>query len=694
MKSELKTVSPKALGLKLARVLCCAVTSIACGAMAQSTSPAWATYGGDAGGQRYSSASQINTQNVRSLRIVWQLHTHALDSGRVGSRSAMFESTPILFEGTLYLSTPFDEIIAIDPATGSERWRFEPKLKDLHEGDLITSRGVAVWAKDGAVGACSKRIFIGTNDAHLISVDASSGVACKAFGNDGVVDLTDGLQGHDREFHVTSAPTVVDNVVVVGSSIPDNQLADQAKGTLRAYDVESGKLLWKWEPLPWQERSAQRTGAANAWSTIAADLETGLIFVPTGSASPDYFGGMRPGDDRDADSVVAIDAHTGKKVWAFQVVHHDLWDYDVASEPLLFTWHENTPAVAVTTKMGMVFVLDRRTGKPLYPIEERAVPQSDVPGEVSSPTQPFSSLPSLSPLTFPDKRIPSSAGISEFCLAQIASLRYEGVYTPPSLKGSLVFPGSIGGVNWGSAAYDPTSGNLYANVNRVPYSAQLLPPIKPPSIFMGLLRTIYILRFPVLVLITIALLFLACAWRRMQNRWGILAICIAAFISALSWNSWSDLARKPSLDAITGAFGEDHSPQAGAPYSLYRHPIVDHNGLPCMPGMYGTVSALNLQTGRMTWEQPHGAGRGAPSLGGLIVTAGGLVFSAGTKEPILRAYDSSTGEVLWTGTLPRSAQSTPMTYVVNGKQYVVIAAGGHGLWGTQTGDTLVAFALD
>jgi quinoprotein glucose dehydrogenase len=406
---------------------------------------------------------------------------------------------------------------------------------------------------------------------------------------------------------------------------------------------------------------------------------------------------LRPGDDRDADSVVAIDAKSGKKAWAFQVVHHDLWDYDVASEPLLFAWHGNTPAVAITTKMGMVFVLDRRTGRPLYPIEERAVPQSDVPGEHSSPTQPFSSLPSLTPLTFPmEQGFAGSPEQSKSCLAQIERLRYQGVYTPPSLSGTLVFPGSIGGVNWGSAAYDPKSGILYANVNRVPYSAQLLPQLKPQSSLSKLIHTVYILRFAVLVLITVTLLFLSFVWRRMQNRWGLAVICTMVVLSALTWHSWTDLAHRPSID-ISGAFGEDHSPQSGAPYSLYRHPILDSNGLPCMPGLFGTVAALNLQTGRIAWEQPHGSihsGRGAPSLGGVIVTGGGLVFSAGTRESSLRAYDSSTGQELWTGSLPRPAQSTPMTYVVKGKQYVVIAAGGHGLWGTQTGDSLVAFALN
>ena len=245
---------------------------------------------------------------------------------------------------------------------------------------------------------------------------------------------------------------------------------------MRAYDAKTGRQVWTWDPIPWGAKQAVPTGAGNSWSTIAADPELGMIYVPTGSASPDYYGGMRPGDGRDADSVVAIEAATGKKVWAFQVVHHNLWDYDVPSEPLLFTWHGDVPAVAVTTKMGMVFVLDRRTGVPLFPVEERPVPKSDVEGEIASATQPFSSLPSLSPLTMPTGGTSGRDKEDEdFCKTQMAALRYDGMYTPPSLKGSLVFPGAVGGVNWGSAAYDPGRGILYANTNLLPYFVQLVP---------------------------------------------------------------------------------------------------------------------------------------------------------------------------------------------------------------------------
>ena len=666
----------------------------------------WPTYGGDAGGQRYSTAKQIDRNNVDTLRPAWTYHTHALDSHRTGSLSAAFEATPVLFHGLLYLTTPFDEIIALDPATGIERWRYQPAMEPLQEGNLTTSRGVATWDGRGA-GECAARIFVGTGDAQLIAVDAATGRPCEAFGDSGRVHLRAGLAPEDREFQVTSAPTVLGDVVVVGSSISDNRAVNMAKGTVRAYDVKTGRQVWIWEPLPAEAAnhsatSQPRTGAANAWSTIAADPQLGLIYVPTGSASPDYYGGMRPGDGRDADSIVALEAATGRKVWAFQVVHHDLWDYDVPSEPLLFTWHGNVPAVAVTTKMGMVFVLDRRTGTPLFPVEERPVPTSDVDGEAASPTQPFSTLPPLSPLTMPTygpnlDRDPADA---EFCRQQMAGLRHDGIYTPPSLQGSLVFPGALGGVNWGSAAYDPESGVLYANTNRLPYFVQLLP--RNPSVpakariahWMG--RTRALLLFSILALAGLAL-----AIKGRNPGWVLMGVSALALCLGVMQRRAEALRAKLETTpeyAMRGAFGEDHSPQLGAPYTLFRHPIVDHRGRPCTPGLWGTVEALNLQTGTIVWEQAHGTqvpGKqtGSPSLGGVIVTAGGLVFSAGTREPILRAYDAATGDELWKGDLPVPAQATPMTYEVGKRQYVVIAAGGSGLWGTKTGDTVVAFAL-
>jgi quinoprotein glucose dehydrogenase len=462
---------------------------------------------------------------------------------------------------------------------------------------------------------------------------------------------------------------VLGNVVVVGSSIPDNTRVDMAKGTVRAFDARTGQQLWTWDPIPWGAQQKVQTGAGNVWSTIAADPSLGLLYLPTGSASPDYYGGMRPGDGRDADSIVALEAKTGRKVWAFQLVHHDLWDYDVPSEPLLFTWHGNVPAVAVTTKMGMVFVFDRRTGTPLFPVEERPVPKSDVQGEVASATQPFSSLPPLSPLTMPTAgpNLERDKEDADFCREQMAGLRYDGIYTPPSLKGSLVFPGAIGGVNWGSAAYDPGSGILYANTNRLSYFVQLIErkPSFPERIGQLLAGD------KAFVVLNVVFVVGAVLWLRRHRSWGsgrvaglVMMVGLAGLVCGL-WQRHAQMVQQKLENtveyAMRSSFGEDHSPQYGAPYKLYRHPIVDPHGLPCTPGLWGTVEALNLQTGKILWEQAHGTqvpGKhsGSLSLGGVIVTAGGLVFSAGTKEPLLRAYDASTGAELWKGDLPVPAQ--------------------------------------
>ncbi len=616
-------------------------------AVAQHTDAGWPTYGGDAGGQRYSPAEQINRGNVAQLHPVWTYHTHALDSVRPGSYSSSFETTPVLFHGLLYLTTPFDEIIALNPVNGNLRWRYQPPLAELAEADLTTSRGVATW-DGGGRSACASRIFVGTNDGQLVAVDAADGKPCESFGEHGRIDLKAGLTDpFARAFHITSAPTVLGDVVVVESSIPDNQAVAVARGTVRAYNVRTGQPVWTWEPIPWATAENVPAGAGNVWSTIAADPALGLLYLPTGSASPDYYGGMRPGENRDADSVVALDAKTGKKAWAFQVVHHNLWDYDVASEPLLFTWHNSVPAIAVTTKMGMVFVLDRRTGAPLFPVEERPVPQSDVKGELASATQPFSSLPPLSPLTMPTDGVAPDRDQTDqdLCRKEMRGLRYDGMYTPPSLKGSLVFPGAIGGVNWGSAAYDPSSGILYANTNHLPYFTQLLAPRGLTERIIGHIDRMfsqerYIALFAVVLVLGLVFGF---GVRRSWNPGWAAGLVIVASAACLVFSIVQRQARLEAEEMVrryapktaedirqrmlSGAFGDDHSPQTGAPYSLFRHPIVDNRGLSCAPEPWGTVAALNLQTGKMEWQQAHGtqiAGRqtGSLSLGGLMVTAG------------------------------------------------------------------------
>src|SRR6185312_10546190 len=325
---------------------------------------------------------------------------------------------------------------------------------------------------------CSQRVLFGTLDARLIALDAATGHPCADFGQAGTVQLTQGLDVRDPgSYQVTSAPTVIGDRVIVGSSIGDNRAAALERGVVRAYDVRTGKLEWGWDPIPWTPGMGRQTGAANAWSTISADPAHGLVYVPTGSASPDYFGGERPGNDADANSVVALNAATGKKVWGFQLTHHDLWDYDVAAEPLLFAWKDGAPAIAVTNKSGNVFVLNRLTGKPLVAVTERKVPQTDVPGEHTSPTQPFSALPPLAPQTAPSPTNVFALNDADraACLAMVKGTRSQGIYTPPSLQGSLAEPANLGGVNWGSAAYDPVRHLFIADVNNLVAIARLIP---------------------------------------------------------------------------------------------------------------------------------------------------------------------------------------------------------------------------
>ncbi len=374
---------------------------VAAGAAKQESD--WPAYGRDAGGSRYSPLGQINRGNVGQLKMAWTYRTGAIDVKAASAKNAAFEATPILVDGALYLTTPYNRVIALDPATGAERWTYDPQVKLDQRYSEMTSRGVSAWPAPNDKRKIARRIFAGTLDARLIALDAATGKPCADFGENGQVDLTNGVRLVERgNYQVTSPPAVIGDSIVVGSAIGDNRGVELERGVVRAYDARTGKLQWSWDPIPknandparktWAGESANRTGAANAWSIISADSELGLVFIPTSSPSPDFYGGERKGDNRYANSIVALRAATGEVVWSFQVVHHDIWDYDVASQPMLINLKRNgrdVPVVAVGTKMGMIFVLDRRNGKPIFPVEERPVPQSTVPGEQTSATQPF-----------------------------------------------------------------------------------------------------------------------------------------------------------------------------------------------------------------------------------------------------------------------------------------------------------------
>jgi quinoprotein glucose dehydrogenase len=621
----------------------------------------WPAYGRDAGGARYSPLSQINRGNVGRLKPAWTYRTGTEEVKAASSNNAAFEATPILVDGLLYLTTPYNRVIALDPSTGRERWTYDPQVPLDRRYSELTSRGVSTWpaANDRSAGKikAARRIFVATIDARLIALDALTGKPVSGFGENGQVDLSRDVRVVDRgDYQVTSPPAVIGGMVVVGSSIGDNRGSELESGVVRAYDALTGKLRWSWDPIPkderdparktWAGESAAKTGAANAWSIISADIDRDLIFVPTGSPSPDFYGGERKGDNRYANSVVALKASTGKVVWHFQVVHHDLWDYDVASQPMLINLKRNgreIPAVAVGTKMGLIFVLDRRNGKPVFPVEERAVPQTTVPGEQTSLTQPFPKLPR--PLV-PHQLKPEDVwGLNDkdrdWCRDRAASLRNEGIYTPPSLEGTLAIPGNGGGMNWSGMSFDPARNLLFTNTNHLPFMIKLIPR-----------------------------------------------------------DEFNDMRETGALNRFKGEFGR----QTGTPYAMYRERLFAPSGVPCFAPPWGKLTALDLTTGEIRWETPFGevpqlalsgkaAEFGSFNIGGSMVTAGGLVFIAAAMDEKLRAFDVETGKMLWEGHLPASAQAAPMTYAVSGKQFVVICAGGHGKIGTKRGDYVVAFEL-
>jgi len=619
------------------------VVALSPGRAAAQTAPdaGWPTYGNDAGGTRYSTAKQIDRSNVGQLQVAWTYRTGALPYDEDLDKKAAFEATPILVDGTLYLSTPYDHVIALNATTGAKLWEFDPKLEHPYGFSEVTSRGVSAWRDPAALKAgkvCELRIFIGTLDARLIALDGKTGKPCAHFGIAGEVDLTANVKMRDPgDYQVTSAPAIYKDLVITGSSEGDNRAVTLERGIVRAFDARTGQLRWTWDPIaPWAYQTEPRTGAGNAWSTLSVDAERGLVFIPTGSASPDYYGGFRKGDNKWANSVVALKAATGEFVWGFQVVHHDLWDYDVASQPTLFTWKDGTPAIAVTTKMGRVFVLNRLTGKPLLPVEERPVPKSDIPGEESWPTQPESTMSLV-----PEKLSPEDAWGKDdkeraWCAEQIKAAKYGEIFTPPSVQGTLVFPSNVGGVNWGSAAYDPQRHLLFMDTNRLPIFVKLIP---------------------------------------------------RAELEAARKNA-------TDMDRLHGEFAR----QTGAPHAMFRTPLLAPSGLPCNRPPWGTVAAVDLFEGKKVWDVPLGTfipgmNTGTITLGGPMVTAGGIVFTAATMDNYLRAFDTETGQELWKYELPAGGQATPMTYVLGGKQYLVISAGGHGKLGTKQGDFVLAFSL-
>ncbi len=616
--------------------------------------------------ERYVPAAQITRDNVARLEPAWTYHTGETEPAFATRKPTAFETTPVVVDDTLYLNTPLGRVIALDAATGRERWVFDPwNVRDVTYGDFA-SRGVAVWLDTSAAAdaPCRRRIFETTAQSQLFALDARAGRPCRDFAGGGPVNLKLGLRippFEPQAYSMTSPPIVVNGVVITGSSISDNTLPRPASGEVRGYDARTGRLKWTWDPIPqspddpayseWRGALGPRTGGANAWSGLAADADRDLVFIPTGSPAPDYYGVLRLGNNRYANSIVALKASTGQVVWSFQTVHHDLWDYDNASPPALTTITRNgarLPVVVQANKNGMLFVLDRETGRPVFPVEERAVPPSRIPGEEASPTQPFTTaIAPLSPHRFSADDV---WGISDAdraaCRTAVASLRNEGIYTPPDVRGTLVMPSNIGGAHWGGVAIDPVRELALIPVNRIAAMVQLIP------------------------------------------REG--------------FNLQDARAKEDRL-------GDDYeyNMMRDTPYVMRRRMLLAPSKLPCTPPPFGTLVAIDLKSGARKWEVPLGSLAalvgsdqgppippewGSPNLGGAIVTGGGLAFIGASLDRRLHAYDTESGREMWHAQLPASAKATPASYQLpSGAQFVVVAVGGGGAWGA--GDQVIAFRL-
>jgi quinoprotein glucose dehydrogenase len=620
----------------------------------------WPHWGGDRGASHFSPLDQITPANVTALEVAWTHHSGDYYDGSGDSKYTSLQATPLVVNGTLYYCTPFMRVFALDPETGEERWVYDPVLRGRHgEGPYpLTCRGVSYWedaeAERGDV--CARRIFYGTADSELIALDADTGKPCADFGEKGRVALREGIgEAPAWEYSPTSPPQVIRDRVVVGAMIADNVRVDAPAGVVRGFDARSGELLWAWDPIPpdWSRADASGSGrrftpgTPNIWSVITGDAERGLVYVPTGNPSPDLYGGLREGIDYYGSSTVALDAETGEVVWHYQYVHHDVWDYDTPSPPTLFQIPgvgEGRAGLAQTTKMGHLFLLDRASGEPLYPVEERPVPQGTVPGEKLSPTQPFPTHPG--PLHGLDLEPEDAFGFTpidrHFCRRLIESKRWEGIFTPQTLEGSIQMPHQAGGMNWGGVAIDPERGLLLVNQTHMASWAKLVPREEAEG-----------------------------------------------------------------LESSTIVYPEEYYEMRGTPYGVLRSPLFSIFGAPCNPPPWGSLTAVDLRSGEVRWQVPLGTLRGAapfpvwafygnfgaPGFGGGIATASGLYFYGGSMDRYMRAIDVETGEELWRDRLPFVAASVPLSYRLSesGRQFLVTAAGGNPV--VEMGDVIVAYAL-
>jgi quinoprotein glucose dehydrogenase len=637
---------PGWLGMMLAVSVSAALWHSTALADALSDNRGWDSFGGVAGGGRYSALDQVNRTNVDRLEVAWTYHSGDLEDYGSELGPTSLEVTPILANDLLYLCTPLNRVIALDPATGTEVWSFDP-----HDG-LIASerrakncRGVGYWESKAPAtnDVCGKRIFKGDAEGHVFAVDANTGKSCEDFGHGGYVSLA------DYEYHgvgspnLTSPPVILGDLVIVAGGVGDNIRTDAPDGTIRAFDVVSGEERWSFTTIP--EAMRETTGGADVWPPFSVDVERNWVFVPTGSPSPDPYGGMRTDPIPYANALLVLNGADGELVWHRQLVHHDLFDYDLPAQPTLIEINrdgEVIEAVAQITKMGTVFVFRRDTGEPVFPIEEVPVPQSDIAGENSSPTQPRPSLPA----PFSPQRITEDDvwGFTFWdrgkCLDSFRSLRYEGPFTPPSLEGSLIIPSTGGGGNWGGVAYDPARNLLITKSQNYGYVFQIVP-LK-------------------------------------EGEAGT--------------TNGTPMSRE----------------MIGTPFRVEGSRWLSPFGAPCNRPPWGELTAMNLATGETEWRIPLGQvsfgpfgllktpkAWGSPNIGGPMITAGGLVFIAATMDSRFRALDVETGKEVWRTNLPAPGMAVPMTYEAgpDKRQFIVIAAGGNALAATKLTDTLIAFAL-